>query len=80
MDEEKPQERRPPQRFRTANGFARCTVYDEEPKPGDLVVYISRGKYGMGIWDGEAVFTGGKKPLQIGKTRKLVGVVRDIER
>jgi hypothetical protein len=79
MDEQKAQERRPPRRFVTANGFARCTVYDEEPKRGDLVVYRSHGKYGMGIWDGEAVFTGGKRPLRIGKTRELVGVVRDIE-
>jgi len=72
-------ERRPPQRFKTTNGFASCTVYDEEPKRGELVLYRSRGEYGLGIWDGEAIFAVGADPLQIGEACELVGVVRDIK-
>ncbi len=77
---QKKQKKKPLLRLTLASGLARFAVYDEEPKRGDMVIYLSRGEYRMGIWDGEAIFTGRGKPLRVGKTRKLVGVVRDVER
>ncbi len=80
MSKVQKQERKPPLRLKTANGFCRISVYDEEPKRGDVVVYISRGEYGIGVWLDGAICTGRGKPLRVGKSRELVGVVRDIER